>query len=164
MQKNYRIRISRAGEDFEAEGDKRFVLDMLQLFEHGGAKRSKGQHGGHADRETSTAEEPPGKTLSAGEFIRRLGSKKHVDMVLAFAYYLEKYADTKAFTPADINNCYYDAKMEASNTSQMIILNIRRGHLMEAKQDKGAGKKRYTITNSGEEQVERQLANAGGNE
>jgi hypothetical protein len=164
MQRNYRIRISRAGEDFEAEGDKRFVLDMLQRFERGGGKGSKEQRSSRADTETSMIEEPLPKTLSAGEFIRRLGSKKHVDMVLGFAYYLEKYAETKAFTPADINNCYYDAKMEASNTSQMIILNIRRGYLMEAKQDKSAGKKRYTITSSGEEHVERALANAAGNE
>jgi hypothetical protein len=88
------------------------------------------------------------KALSVGEFIRQLGFKRHTDIVLAFGYYLEQ-RDSGDFTPADINTCYYEAKMESSNTSQMIILNIRRGYMMEAKSSKGSGRKRYTLTQSG---------------
>ena len=96
-----------------------------------------------------------GKKISVGEFIRQLGFKKHTDLVLAFGYYLEKNAGLQTFTPADINSCYYEAKMESSNTSQMIIQNIRRGLLMAAKKDKDQGKKgAYTLTHSGEEYIE----------
>ena len=82
-----------------------------------------------------------------GEFIRQIGFRRHTDIVLAFGYYLEQQG-AKDFTPADVNNCYYEAKMENSNTSQMFILNIRRGYMMEAKGTKG-GKRRYTLTASG---------------
>ena len=44
--------------------------------------------------------------------------------------------------------------MESSNTSQMIIQNIRRGLSMAAKKDKEQGKKAYTLTSSGEEYIE----------
>ena len=97
----------------------------------------------------------PDKGISVGEFIRRLGLKKHTDLVLAFGYYLEKYSGATEFSPAEINRCYYDAKMETSNTSQMIIYNIKRGCIMEAKSanSKGKGKKSYTLTNTGEQVI-----------
>lgn len=91
------------------------------------------------------------KGISVGEFIRRLALKKHTDLVLAFGYYIEKYSGATEFSPADINRCYYDAKMDTSNTSQMIMYNIKRGRIMEAKpaNSKGKGKKSYTLTNTG---------------
>jgi predicted transcriptional regulator len=100
------------------------------------------------------------KGISIGEFIRRLGLKKHTDLVLAFGYFLEKYAGETEFSPADINRCYYDAKMDTSNTSQMIIQNIKRGYIMEAKSanSKGKGKKSYTLTNTGEQFIANFLA------
>lgn len=93
------------------------------------------------------------KGISVGEFIRRLGLKKHTDRVVAFGFYLEKYSGATEFSPADINRCYYDAKMETSNTSQMIIQNIKRGYVMLARsaRSKGKGKKSYTLTNTGEQ-------------
>jgi predicted transcriptional regulator len=83
------------------------------------------------------------------EFILQFGLKKHTDRVLAFGFFLEKNMGQESFTPADINSLYYDSKMEASNTSQMLIQNIKRGFVMEAKST-GSAKKRYTLTNSGE--------------
>jgi hypothetical protein len=128
MEKACRIKIVRDGLEFEAEGDKSFVVAMLDRFEKPTAendlylaervKPRKIIHGNETNKGP--------KTTSAGEFIRSGGITKHVDTVLAFGHYLEKYASVSAFTPADINNCYYEAKMEASNTSQMIIMNIRR--------------------------------------
>jgi predicted transcriptional regulator len=75
---------------------------------------------------------------------------------VGFAYYLENYNGVSEFTPADVNNCYYEAKMEASNTSQMIIQNIKRGFVMEAKKGEKAGR-RYTLTASGEHFVRQKL-------
>ena len=135
---NYRIRIVRADQQFEAEGDKAFVLEMLERFESESApKDSKSSKKSERISESDVIVVPHhGKSLAVGEFIRQLGFKKHTDILLAFGYYLEKNSGFSDFTPADINTCYYDSKMEASNTSQMIIRNIRQGRIMEAKKEK----------------------------
>jgi hypothetical protein len=146
MAQTYRIRMSKGDQNFEAEGDKRFVLEMLKRFEGGVAPK------------TTRGEGPPdpaalasSKRVSVGEFIRQLGIRKHTDLVVAFGYYLEEHSGLKDFTAADINNCYYEAKMETTNVSQSIIQNIRRGYMMEAKGDKKAKKgRRYTVTASGQ--------------
>jgi len=154
----YRVKIVKAGQEFEAEGDKKFVLDMLARYETAGPPATPSvQTSAKPAKGASTATVQPagiGKRTSVGEFIRSLGLKKHTDLVLAFGYYLEKHAGLQVFTPADINTCYYEAKLENSNTSQMIILNIRRGFMMTAKRDKEAGKKAYTLTRPGEEYIE----------
>jgi hypothetical protein len=146
MAQTYRIRMSKGEQQFEAEGDKRFVLEMLKRFEGGGAL--KGASGGKAPNPAALA---ASKQVSVGEFIRELGVKKHTDLVVAFAYFLEEHSGLKEFTAADINNCYYESKMETSNVSQSIIQNIKRGYMMEAKGDKKAKKgRRYTVTASGQ--------------
>ena len=153
--KTYRIMIAKGDQQFEVEGDKQFVLDMLQRFETTGEKPLNPPSFSKEMKPSAkmlAQASIPGKKMSVGEFIRQLGFKKHTDLVLAFGYYLEKFGGLSAFTPADINTCYYDSKLESSNTSQMIIQNIRRGFLMQAK--KGEGKKEYTLTHSGVEHVE----------
>ena len=142
MEKGYRVRIVRGDTQFEAEGDKRFVLDMLDRFEAEGGIPELSK-----TRSTTTTKQPtPGKSVSAREFIQRLGLKLHTDRAVAFGYYLEHYSGKAEFTPADVNNCYYEAKMEPSNTSQAFIQNIKRGYIMEGKQSKKAGRKTYTLT------------------
>jgi len=159
--RSYRLRIARGEQQFEAEGDKGFVLEMLKRFESGAgpgpASAPAVSRLGKAEKPVRL-EGPAGKALSPGEFARQLGFKKHIDLVLAFGYYLEHQLGTKDFTPADINNLYYEAKIENSNTSQMCISNIRRGYMMESKAAKKGGKKRYTLTQSGEEHVRTRLS------
>jgi hypothetical protein len=142
----YRVRIVRGTEEFEAEGDKQFVLDMLERFSVPPAFKGKEQELSPASQETAQRERP----LSVGEFARQIGFKKHTDLVLGFAYYLEKYSGATEFTAADINNLYYEAKLESSNTSQMIINNIKRSFMMQAKAQESKAKKAYTLTRSGE--------------
>ncbi len=160
--KTYRLKIG----DFEAEGDKAFVSEMLKRYgpqttlapaappdqkSAKGAKRAM----------TAVSRPSAGKSLSIREFIQQLDLKKHTDITLAFGFYLEKHQGVSEFSPADINNCYYEAKLEPSNTSQMIIYNIKRGFLMaakKAKEDKGKKGKGYTLTRSGEQFIESKLA------
>ncbi len=158
--KTYRIRLDRGDTHFEAEGDKAFVLQMLKRFGEGGSSPVEAvREGGKPHKEGRT---PPPKTLSlakgvsVGECIKQFDLKKHTDLVLPFGYYLEQHARLKDFTPADINNCYYEAKIDRSNTSQMIVQDIRRGFLMAAKGQKGA-KQHYTLTRSGEDFVKAAL-------
>ncbi len=94
---------------------------------------------------------------SPAEFILQHQIKKHTQIALAFGYYLEKFKGMAKFTPGDINNCYYEAKMEPSNTSLTIMQNIKRGFLMVAKgttKDTG-GKRYYTLTQSGMQLIEK---------
>lgn len=155
--KTYRLRLG----DFEAEGDKEFVIEMLKRFgPHGessaSASETKAKKG--AEKIASFQSSSVGKSLSIREFIQRMDLKKHMDISLAFGYYLEKHQGVAEFTPADINNCYYEAKLEASNTSQMIIQNIKRGFLMASKKTGDKAKNRYTLTRSGEKFVESKLS------
>ena len=157
--KNYRLKVSVGGREFEAEGDKKFVLDMAQRFGPGtddasGLTETRDRRAAAKRESTAPAK---GKALSIREFVQQLGLKKHTDIALAFGYYLEKYRGTSEFTPADVNNCYYEAKLESSNTSQAFIQNIKRGFLMPSKKKGEKSKNRYTITSSGEKFIEAKL-------
>jgi hypothetical protein len=156
---NFRVRIVRGDQEFEAEGDKKFVLEMLDRFEGAAPPKSTTTPGRRTTRGEKTDNS---KALSAREFIQRLGLKKHTDFGLAFGYYLEKNMGQAEFTPADINNCYYEAKMEPSNTSQVIIQNTKSGRMMQARQAKGAksGRKTYVLTKTGEDFISEKLAAA----
>jgi len=158
--RTYRLKIVHEGHEFEAEGDKAFVLEMLKRY-GSQAPAPTGVADGKGKKTLEKRERllrpTAGKSLSIREFIQQLDLKKHTDISLAFGYYLERHQGVTEFTPADINNCYYEAKLEASNTSQMIIQNIKRGYLMPSKKKGEKGKNRYTLTNSGEKFVESKL-------
>ncbi len=164
-----RVRLVKNGEEFEFEGTPEFVRDMLAeygLAPAGSAgvrqatpsgshsSKSRGQRLAEAAFGVSASQ---GKSLSVGEFIRQLGLKRHTDLVLAFGYYLEKHRGVSSFTAADVNNCYYEAKLDTSNTSQMITQNIKRGFMMPAKGEK-KGRRIFTLTRSGEDHVGKALA------
>lgn len=155
--KTYRIKVG----EFEAEGDKAFVLDMLKRF---GSSTFQAPSSPVTVEKVQSRKAPSpttkGKSLSIREFVQQLGLKKHTDITLAFGYYLEKHAGVAEFTPADINNCYYEAKLESSNTSQMIIQNIKSGRVMPSKKKGEKGRNRYTLTSSGEKFIESKLPRA----
>ena len=156
----YRIKIVKPDFELEAEGDKAFVKEMINRFENAPSASPDKSKKATTKQTTDKAQKSSTKSkpLSVGEFILQVGTKKHTETVLAFGYYLEKYADIKEFTAADINSCYYDAKMESSNTSQMIINNIKTRRIMEAKKKQGEkGRKAYVLTRTGEEFIEQKL-------
>src|SRR5262249_44751827 len=99
--RSYRLRISRGDTQFEAEGDKAFVLEMLKRFDAGntpGPREASATKTGKADAAALASS----KSMSVGEFIRQVGLKKHTDLTLAFGYYLEHHSGLKEFTVADI--------------------------------------------------------------
>ena len=155
----YRIKIVKNGLELEVEGDKKFVLDMLARYDKG---TEAAKSGTGSKKTIDSKEQIAGKSLSPGEFIRTTGFKKAVDIVLAFGYYLEKSNGLASFAPTDINACYYEAKMESSNTSQFIILLIRKSFLMEAKQIEKKGRKKYTLTKTGIDYIEGKLRSNSG--
>lgn len=153
-EKNYRIKIVRGNQEFEAEGDKEFVLEMIEKFEAFADKPiPQSTKIELIEGDKIVTQSDSSKPVSVGEFIRLIGFKKHTDIVLAFGYYLEMHSGLKEFSPADINNCYYEAKMESSNTSQMIIYNIKKGFFMQTRGEN----KNYTLTQSGIDYVKANL-------
>lgn len=159
--KTYRLRIVQDGREFEAEGDKAFVFDMLSRFgpqAPTSTAKAADQASQKASKKRAALDRTSmGKSVSIREFIQQLDLKKHTDITLAFGYYLEKYQGVGEFSAADVNNCYYEAKLEASNTSQMIIQNIKRGLLMASRKTDEKKRNRYTLTRSGEQFIESKL-------
>lgn len=154
MATTYRIKFKQADTEFEVEGDRAYVTktyeDLKEML--GLSQRAKPVLAGE---QKSTKGIPvkslAGKPSSPREFIDRFGLKRHVDIVLGFGYFLERVRGLKSFTGADINTCYYEAKVEPSNTSQMIINNIKKGFIMQSK--KPGARTSYTLTRTGEEFV-----------
>jgi hypothetical protein len=161
MSATYRLKLVRGDSQFEAEGDKKFVLDMLSKHWMASSVPIPPRDAPAPQPKSTSATALPisaGKKMSAGEFIRQLGFKKHTDIVLAFGYFLEKMSGLTSFTAADINACYYEAKLETSNTSQMIIQNMHTGRIMLAKKATDKGRAAYVLTRTGEEFVEKKPA------
>jgi hypothetical protein len=149
--RTYRLRLTQDGREFEVEGDKAFVLSMLKRYgPDAPPERSRPKSARTTEDAIAVISPTAGKSLSIREFIQQLDLKKHTDITLAFGFYLERHQGLREFTRADIHNCYYEAKLEPSNTSQMIIQNIKRGFLMPSKKSAEAGRSRYTLTSSGE--------------
>ena len=159
----YRVKIVNGDFHFEVEGDKAFVKEMLKQYVSESV--DIGFSAPASSSGTVTKEKPTkstSKSISIGEFVRQLGVKRHTDIVLAFGYYLEKYSGRESFTTADINSCYYDAKLESSNTTQMITQNIKSSRIMSAKSGgtaKSKGKKYFVLTRTGEEFIDKKLLN-----
>jgi|SRR5271157_4788253 len=152
----YRIKFKQADTEFEVEGDRAYVTKTYQDLKEvlGLAQRTQPVLAGEPKSPKSSAMKSLGsKPSSPREFIDRHGLKRHVDIVLGFGNFLEKVRGLRSFTGADINTCYYEAKIEPSNTSQMIINNIKKGFIMPQSKKPGA-RTSYTLTRTGEEFVE----------
>ncbi len=151
----YRFRLANGDIEFEVEGDRQFVIDLATKYAPAVTAAVSHKQSTITDKNKVSAQEFRGseKSLSIREFIRSFDLKRHTDYVLAFGYFLEKHMGQESFTPADINSLYYEAKLEGSNTSQMLLQNIKQGYVMEAKGSEGT-RKRYILTTSGERHVE----------
>jgi hypothetical protein len=155
---SFRLRLVREGSEFEAEGSEAFIEKMLtRHWAQGAVSGGKPPPAARAGR---TEKRTTAKGESVAEFVRRVGgARKHTDLVLLFGYYLEKFAGMEDFSAADVNNSYYEAKLDRSNTSQMLIQNIRAGRVMGARGGTG-GRRRYRLTRSGERAVEEMIKSA----
>ena len=154
---NYKVRIRRGENEIEVEGDKKYIAQIIKEFGFS-EENSSSLSVKNIKKDVSEAisQKGLGGKLSTAEFVLKHQIKKHTDLVLGFGYFIEKVKGADKFTPGDITSCYYEAKLDPSNTSQMIIQNIKRGFLMEAKgSEKGAkGRKYFTVTQSGLKYVE----------
>jgi hypothetical protein len=94
------------------------------------------------------------KSLSVREFILEKKPSSDVQMTLALACYLEKHKNLSPFSVDDLGSAFQAAKESApQNINDKIYLNIKKGHMAEAKEKKN-GKKAWIVTNSGERFLE----------
>jgi hypothetical protein len=94
------------------------------------------------------------KGVAIKEFILGKKPKKDVQKTLAIGYYLERYQGLSSFNVRDLENGFRAAKEKVpENVPDKVQINVRKGHMMEAKEKKD-NLKAYVLTNSGEKYVE----------
>lgn len=104
--------------------------------------------------EKSNTSASPAKKLSVKEFILLKKPSGDVQKSLAIAYYLEKNEDMRSFNVEDLAHYFQLAKEPTpENLNDKINMNIKKGHVMEAKEKK-ENKKAWVITNTGEQFVD----------
>jgi hypothetical protein len=101
----------------------------------------------------NTASTSLAKKLSIREFLLEKPPSTDIQRTLAVGYFLETHVGLAAFTKADLEKGYDDAKEpRPSNIGVNIRHSIKQGHMMEAA-DKKANKTAYVVTRSGEQFV-----------
>lgn len=97
------------------------------------------------------------KEESLAEFLERLPSRTHQDKILAFGYYLEKVRSMPSFGVKEINDCYDEVKEAKSNSAQYMVLLIKSGLIMKAKNTGQGGASQYVLTRKGESTIKSQV-------
>lgn len=95
-----------------------------------------------------------GKGLSIKEFMLSKKPSGDVQKTLVIACYLEKYERLASFNIEDLARGFQLAKESTpENINDKINMNIRKGHITEAKEKKD-NKKAWIVTNTGEQFLE----------
>jgi hypothetical protein len=116
------------------------------------------------DRRMSALEDTPAskmktvnKQLSVKEFLLTKKPTNDVQRTLVIGYYLEHFGSMDTFNIRDLANGFRSAKEPPpSNINDKVNMNIRKGHMMEAKEGKDKSKS-WMLTNSGEKVVEEEM-------
>jgi len=98
-----------------------------------------------------------GKKLSIKEFLLAKKPRDDVQQTLVVGYYLEHLEGMDKFNTKDLAEGFRSAKEPPpTNINDKVNLNIRKGHMMKAKEKKDKFKA-WVLTNSGEKFVEEGL-------
>lgn len=101
--------------------------------------------------------QPKGKKLSLKEFLLSKRPSDDVQRTLAIGYYLEHYESMDSFSARELTEGFRSAKEPPPiNINDKVNMNIRKGHMMEAKEKKDKFKA-WVLTSSGEKIVEEGL-------
>lgn len=97
------------------------------------------------------------KELSIKEFILSKKPQDDVQRTLIIGYYLEKYRAMTSYNAKDLEDGFREAKERVpENINYKVIKNIKKGLMMEAKEEKD-NLKAWHLTGSGERFVENDL-------
>lgn len=95
------------------------------------------------------------KKLSLREFILLKSPSNNVQQTLCIGYFLENYNGLSSFNKKDLERGYRKAREKVPlNVNDKVNLNIKKGYMKEASKKKD-NLKAWTLTNSGQEEVER---------
>jgi len=98
-----------------------------------------------------------GKKLSVKEFLLTKKPTDDVQRTLVIGYYLEHFESMESYNVRDLANGFRSAKEPPPlNINDKVNMNIRKGHMMEAKEKKDKSKA-WVLTNTGEKFVEEGL-------
>lgn len=90
------------------------------------------------------------KAMSIKEFILTKKAENDVQRTLLIGYYLEKYENYCSFNAKDLEDGFRAAKETIpKNINDKVNVNIKNGHMMEAKEEKD-NRKAWVLTSSGE--------------
>jgi len=99
------------------------------------------------------------KPISIREFLLSKKLQNDVQKTLAIGYYLEQYQNMTRFNVKDLEDGFRKAKEPLpSNINDKVNMNIKKGHMMEAKEKKDNLRAWY-LTNTGMNFIERNLEN-----
>lgn len=120
-------------------------------------KKKLEEHEGRISKLESLSQTKPEtvkKKISIKEFILSKKPKDDVQKTLAIGYYLEKYENLPPFNVKDLEESFRAAREKVpKNIGDKVQLNIKKGHMMDAKEKKD-NLKAWVLTNSGEKYVE----------
>lgn len=101
-------------------------------------------------------EQVQSKSLSLREFVAEKNPENDVQRTLIIGYFLEHHKKMDSFNIEDIEREFRSAKMvPPTNINDKINMNIRKGGLIMEAQEKKDAKKAWTLTDSGEKEVEK---------
>lgn len=94
------------------------------------------------------------KSMSIGEFVRTRHPSSDLEMTLHIAYFLERYDGLESINIRDLTDGFSRAREpKPSNLSDTVAKNIKKGYLMDIKNEKD-NLKAWVLTNSGAAHVE----------
>lgn len=109
------------------------------------------------DKDNTPTKARSNKNQSPKEFLMGKATKADTQKLLVLAYYLEHNQNLESFNVTDLEEVFRLAKEKPpKNINDTVNKNVTRGFLMEAKERKDM-KKTWTLTNTGELQVENEL-------
>lgn len=99
--------------------------------------------------------ETPKKKISINEFILSKKPNNDIQKTLAIGYYCEKHDGLSSFNAKDLKSGFKASKVGKSppNINYTAIMNIKKGHMTEAKEKKD-NFKAWVLTETGEKYVE----------
>lgn len=110
-----------------------------------------------AKEKSDTGTVSTGKKLAVKEFILLKKPSGDVQKTLAIAYYLEKNEGMESFNVEDLAHYFQLAKEPTpQNLNDKINMNIKKGHVMEAREKK-ENKKAWCLTSTGEKYLENEF-------
>lgn len=138
-------------QEFKAETYSAVLLASLLAGAPSASRKSPGSA-------TAVSGSATTKPYSPAEFfsLRVLGSE--IDKVVVAAAFLEAHQGLTSYTIEEIRNCLVSAKISIpTNLSLAIFQSVKKGWLMDVRNDSGA-KKAWALTQTGERKSEEMMA------